>query len=195
MSIPPHLRECNWTDSGDSNHSSDEKSHPLNNFGIFPPPIPKLRAKRGPIIPFHFEEQESSRMFLQQCLIGSILDLRRFSVETMQRLINRAWQLREGITIIGRDGNNYIFHFNNPNDRRFMLLNGPWSINGALLIFEIWQPNTPLRSHSITNTLWVQLWRLPLEYQQPIFACRIAQAISELSLVDWDSVVLRTLDL
>ena len=56
-----------------------------------------------------------------------------------------------------------------------MLLNGPWSINGALHIFELWEPNRPLKSHTISNTLiWVQLWGLSLEYQQPMSARRIA---------------------
>ena len=56
-----------------------------------------------------------------------------------------------------------------------MLFNGPWSINGALLIFELWEPNRPINSHYISNTpIWVQLWGLLLEYQQPMDAHRIA---------------------
>ncbi|XWS53970.1 hypothetical protein CRYUN_Cryun10bG0046700 [Craigia yunnanensis] len=114
----------------------------------------------------------------------------------MQRLVNKAWRLREGISVVGRDDNNYIFHFNNSNDHRFMLLNGPWSIDGALLIFELWQPNIQLRFYTINNTLiWEQLWGLPLEYQQPKFVHRIAQSIREVSLVDWDSVIPRNIRL
>ena len=108
----------------------------------------------------------------------------------MQRLINRAWNLRESITVVGREGNNYIVHFKNFSDHNFMLLNGPWAIDGALLIFELWEPNTILRSHIITQTLiWVQLWGLPLKYQQPDFVRKIAQTIGDVSVMDWDNVI------
>ena len=106
----------------------------------------------------------------------------------MKRLINKAWRLHDTLFVIGQDGSNYIIHFSNLDDHRFMLLNG--SIDGALLVFKLWQPNFLLRSHSITNTLiWVQLWGFSLEYQQPVFAQRITQSIGEVSLVDWDHII------
>ena len=83
MSVPPYLKECSWTNSGDSNSSSDEENNLQNSFGIFLVSIPRPRAKKGPIIPFYFEEFEDSRMFWQQCLMGTLINLRRFSVETM----------------------------------------------------------------------------------------------------------------
>ena len=63
MSVPPQLRECNWINNGDSNRSSDDESNPHNNFGIFPIPQPRPRARRGPIIPFKTEELENNRLF------------------------------------------------------------------------------------------------------------------------------------
>ena len=125
MSVSPYLRECSWTDSGDSNISSDKENNLQNSFGIFPVPIPRSRARRGSIIPFYSEELEDSRMFWQQCLVGTLIDLRRFSVEIMQRLISRAWRLRDSIFVVRRDRSNYIIHFNNPDDCSFILVNGP----------------------------------------------------------------------
>ena len=96
-------------------------------------------------------------------------------METMQRLMNRAWNLRDRITVVGRESNHYIVHFNNMNDRNFMLLNGPWAIDGALLVFDLWEHNITLSSHIITQTpIWIQLWGLPLDYQWHDFAHRIA---------------------
>ena len=69
--------------------------------------IPRPSARKGPIIPFHSKKLENNRMFWQQYLIGTLLDFRRFSVETIKRLINRAWRLRESISIAERKGNNY----------------------------------------------------------------------------------------
>ena len=133
-------------------------------------------------------------MFWQECLVGTLIDLRRFSVETMQRLISISWRLRDSISVVGRDGSNYIVHFNNPDDHRFMLFNGPWSIDGALLIFELWEPNRPFSSHYIFNTpIWVQLWGLLLEYQQPMVTRRIAHSIGDVFLVDWDYVIPRNI--
>ena len=121
-------------------------------FEIYSEFVPRSRAKRGLIIPFLSKKLESSRMFWQECLVGTLIDLRRFSVETMQRLISISWRLRDSISVVGRDGSKYIVHFNNPDDHRFMLFNGPWSIDCALLIFELWEPNRPFSSHYIFNT-------------------------------------------
>ena len=63
MSVPPQLRECSWTGSGDPSGSSDEENNPHNNLGILSIPQPRPRARRGPIIPFDSEELGNSREF------------------------------------------------------------------------------------------------------------------------------------
>ena len=130
---------------------------------------------------------------MRQCLIGTLIDLRRFTVPIMQRFINRAWNLRDRVTVVGRKGNHYIFHFN-PNDLNFMLLHGPWSIEGALLVLELCRQNTTFSTHTIIKTpIWGQLWGLPLEYQQPNFAQRISQTIGHVTQVDWENVIPRNI--
>ena len=86
----------------------------------FSSPLTKPKVRRGPIIPFETEKLERSRQFWQHYLIGTLLDLRRFIVNTMQRFVNRAWSLRDRVTITGRGGNHYVFHFNNTMDLYFI---------------------------------------------------------------------------
>ena len=69
------------------------------------------------------------------------MDFKRFSVRTVQQIINRAWRLRDKITLVGKANNNYVIHFNNVHDFNFMWQHGPWSLNGALMAMDIWRPN------------------------------------------------------
>ena len=79
------------------------------------------------------------------------------------------------MTVVGSEGNHFVLHFNNNQDQRFILEHGPWSLEGALMAMDVWRPNTPLNSVNLYYIqVWVQLWGLPLEYQQPAIAQRIA---------------------
>ena len=42
---------------------------------------------------------------------------------------------------MGRDSSFYILHFEYLEDLNHMCSEGPWSIDGALLILENWRPN------------------------------------------------------
>ena len=186
MSVPPQWKECSWTESSDSNGSSDDDQPQINNLGVYPPSQARLRARRGPIIPVEMEEIEDSRDFWKNCFIGVLLDIRRYSVGAVQRIINRASRLRDRVTVVGRANNNYVLHFNDSNDLFFIWPNGLWSLEGAFMTVDVQRPNTILSEVNLPLIpIWVQLWGLPLEYQVSKMARRIAKIIGPVSQVDW----------
>ena len=128
MSVLPYWRGNSWSDSNETIRSSDEEMN-QNFTGIFPPPLAKSRAKRDPIILVDTEVIEDSREFWQNCLIGMIMDFRRFSVRSVQRIINNAWRLRDRVTVVGRSNHNYVIHVNDSKDQVFIWQHRPWSID------------------------------------------------------------------
>ena len=63
MSVPPHLRECSWMDSSESNHAEEDDTTQNNGLGIFPTPQARPRAKKGHILKVDTEEMEIDRSF------------------------------------------------------------------------------------------------------------------------------------
>ena len=89
------------------------------------------------------------------------------------------------ITVVGRDSFFYLIHFESLEDPEHMCLKGPWSIDGAFLVLEKWQPNLVMNKlHLNFVSILVQLHGLPLEYQYPELAKRIGQMIWSFEKID-----------
>ena len=64
---------------------------------------------------------------------------------------------------------------------------GPWVVDGALLILEKWRPNLVFNKlHIYFISIWVQFHVLPLEYQYLEMAERLGQIMGVLEKVDWE---------
>ena len=68
--------------------------------------------------------------------MGFILDYRKFSVTHLQRVIDFAWSIRGSVMVVGRDSFFYLLHSEHMEDLDHMCKEGPWAIDGALLILE-----------------------------------------------------------
>ena len=127
-------------------------------MGMFPPPQARPKARCGPIIPVEFDELEESRDFWQNCLVGVIMEFKRFSVRIIQRIINNAWRVRDSVTVVGRVNSNYILHFNNSKDQVFIWHHGPWSVDGALMAMYACRSNIVLGEIILLMIpIWVQI--------------------------------------
>ena len=137
-------KEIGWNDSSDSEawqdveDMGDTQNH--NNDDILTNTI----FRRGLVIQLDSVSLERNRVLWRQCLLVYLLDKRYFSVRRMQSILNSAWRPRGSIRIVGRQGNYYIIHFEYPTDQEYILREGPWSVDGALLVVEQWTPNLAL---------------------------------------------------
>ena len=89
--------------------------------------------------------------------------------------------------VVVRDSFFYLLHFEQMEDLDHMCNEGPWAVDGALLILEKWRSNlvfNKLRIYFIS--IWVQFHVLPLEYQYLEMAERLGQIIGVLEKVDWE---------
>ncbi|OMO73972.1 hypothetical protein COLO4_26770 [Corchorus olitorius] len=174
-----HKRECSWTDS---DSSSPEHSNDATN-GLPPPPI----GRRSHRISFPLSLINSAKEEAQQCVVGFLMDIRKFSSANIQRMVNQAWRCLGTTTVKGRADDKYLIHLDHPVDRKVALERTPWSLEGALFVTVKWNPNTPLSQLKLERMeAWLQIWDLPIEYQQPHVAETMAQVAGEVIRLDWD---------
>lgn len=75
-----------------------------------------------------------------------------------------------------------------------MCKEGPWAVDGALLVLEKWRPNLALnRLHLNYVSIWVQFHGLPLEYQYLEMAERMGRMIGFFEHIDWEDRILRNI--
>ena len=93
-------------------------------------------SRHGPVVKPNLEDLTTQKDFWSHCAIGFLLDYRKFSVSCLQHLINSAWRIRGAISIVGRESYFYIFHYEFLEDLMHIYLEGPWAVDGALLVLE-----------------------------------------------------------
>ncbi|OMP08983.1 hypothetical protein COLO4_05928 [Corchorus olitorius] len=180
------MRECSWTDSDTSPNESGNSAQ--SRYGLNPAPIPELRRRRSHVYSFSSEQLEERRNEGYECLVGFLLDYRRFSTDFVQRYINREWELRGNATVIGREGNRFLIHYDREIDRIVGVIANPWAIDGAIIVLQPWNPNVLLsQARLLRVNLWLQIWDLPFEYQQPFIARTMAQSAGLVLQVDWEN--------
>ncbi|OMO77915.1 hypothetical protein COLO4_24956 [Corchorus olitorius] len=179
------MRECSWSNSDSSSEESGDSAQ--NERMNVPVSEPQMKPRRSHAFSFSAEELEERRSEGQACLVGFLLDARRFSTEFIQNYINREWEIRGTATVIGRDGNKFLIHYNREIDRRVGVHANPWAIEGAIFVQQPWNPNIPLAQTTLPRiALWLQIWDLPFEYQQPFVARRMALSAGEVLQIDWE---------
>lgn len=78
-----------------------------------------------------------------------------FSITRLQHLLNNAWHLQGSVTVVGRDSYFYFIHFENLEDLNHTCNEGPWFVDGALLVLEKWWPNLVMHRLQLN---YVSMW-------------------------------------
>uniref|UniRef100_A0A2N9FWA6 CCHC-type domain-containing protein n=1 Tax=Fagus sylvatica TaxID=28930 RepID=A0A2N9FWA6_FAGSY len=189
-------REFGWTDSSESDQSEEVYDGDLDmeessdeDLDLHAP-----LARHGPIIRANPSELAIQREYWHMCAIAFLLDYRKFSVAHLQHTINNAWRIRGNVNVVGRDSRYFILHFDVLDDLLYICGEGPWAVDGALLVMERWRPNLVIHGLQLNYvSLWVQLHGLPLEYQYPELAMQMGQIMGTYERIDWDAAVPRNI--
>ena len=134
-------REYGWTESSGSDISVGPFTEESDDSSQFSDGYETPFARHGPVIEADTENLNMQREFWNHCAFGFLLDYRKFSVHHLQQIINSAWRIRGVVSVIGRDSFFYILHFEVLEDLNHFCSEGPWAVDGALLILEKWLPN------------------------------------------------------
>jgi hypothetical protein len=189
-------QEFGWTESSESDQSAEEYDGDLDmeessdeDLDLHAP-----LARHGPIIRATSHDLTAHREYWSMCAIAFLLDYRRFSVPHLQQLINDAWRIQGNVTVVGRDSHYYILRFNDLDDLIYACTEGPWAVDGALLVLERWRSNLVIHGlHLNFVSLWIQLHGLPLEYQHPELAIRMGHMLGMYKRIDWDTSTTRNI--
>ncbi|OMO89546.1 hypothetical protein COLO4_19700 [Corchorus olitorius] len=180
-----YLRECSWTDSDSPTEESEEDSGNSiqDSYPRPPPPFRSIVSHRIRVEPKDLME---AREEASKCIVGFLLDIRKFSTENVQRWLNQAWQPVGEVTVIGRDDDRYLIYIASEVDRKAALEQTPWAFQGALFATRKWNPNVPLGDMVLDRVeLWLQIWGLPFEYQNRRVAEKLAHTAGEIIKIDW----------
>lgn len=135
-------REIGWSDSSDSDEGVDREEIHDASLAQNPRNPPGHRNARVPVIEFNHQFIDMNRGYWNQSLIAVIIDRREFSVRRMQAIINTFWRLAGIITLVGRDDNRYVLHFQRMEDL-FLSGRSPFgsSFGASLLSFKshVWE--------------------------------------------------------
>ncbi|KAI8031189.1 hypothetical protein LOK49_LG01G01379 [Camellia lanceoleosa] len=131
---------------------------------------------------------------LERCLIGYVADVRRFGSYLMQMHVNDLWHLEGAVHVYGRSKNFFVFLFERVGDMHRIVDNGPYAIQGALLVVDYWKPELVLDRLIFDKMLvWVQLYGLPLECFTAEAGFRLGRAVGEVVKVATDSLMPRNI--
>ncbi|OMO51915.1 hypothetical protein CCACVL1_29507 [Corchorus capsularis] len=159
-----HRPEPTWTKSSESD--SDDNANQAETQAIVNAYRP--RAWRGPILQAYEAEITDSRILWGHCILAYMFDIWVFPVSYLQSLVRREWRSTGAIQVIGHQG--------------------------AFFTVDWWRTNSVLR-HILPDRVpvWLQLLDLPLEYQVPSIAQRMASLAGEVIEVDWMNIIRRNI--
>ncbi|OMO80771.1 hypothetical protein CCACVL1_12764 [Corchorus capsularis] len=156
--------------------------------GWNPAPSPWMRERRGYLEEFETDELTEKREEGAKCLVAFLMDVRRFTSKTVQTAMEKRWGLKGRITVMGRDDHRYLVYFEHEVDRLSVMQENSWIFQGALFVFQCWNPNKSLSEAGLeAMEIWLQIWGLPFEYQQPSVASRLARHAGEVLEIDWQN--------
>ncbi|KAI8027959.1 Uncharacterized protein LOK49_LG02G03555 [Camellia lanceoleosa] len=190
-----YLCEGGWTDSSGTDVGSEysEERRSLRPNQVFhPPSLHHFRS--GLSMELEDSTWQLEQHELERCLIGYVADVRRFGSYLMQMHVNDLWNLEGSVHVYGRSKNHHVFLFECIRDMHRIVDNGPYAIQGALLIVDYWKPDLVLDRLIFDKMMvWVQLYGLPLECFIEEARFRLGRAVGEVVKVDINSLMPRNI--
>ncbi|KAF7815390.1 reverse transcriptase [Senna tora] len=99
-----------------------------------------------------------------KALIGKLVSDKLVNRNTVRNMIQKSWNMVKGLTISEVSQNVFLFSFDEEEDCKRIVREGPWAILGRLLIVKPWSPEIAASDLDLDSCLfWVQLHGLPLE--------------------------------
>lgn len=108
------------------------------------------------------EEAEETGNRFELCLVGSFLTEKSLNVRVMKSKMADIWKPAMGINIKTLRPGLYLFQFYHKDDMMWMMNNGPWTFDNAILVTSIIPAGgdpTKVPLHEVE--FWIQLYDIP----------------------------------
>ncbi|WOL10554.1 hypothetical protein Cni_G19312 [Canna indica] len=148
----------------------------------------KIKAiQEGSSYEIEIEEEliEHARLNWVNCLYGKFFSNPLPPLGLIQAVMPKIWKLKFSMQTIDLASDFYCFKFSNHDDMNHVISNGPWFLNGQVLLLIPWKPNfQPLLEKIETIPVWVQLPGLPVEYIHREILFKITSALGQPVKID-----------
>ncbi|KAH7843328.1 hypothetical protein Vadar_015228 [Vaccinium darrowii] len=114
---------------------------------------------------FDLEEgSDDSEVIKSHCLAGKILSPKNLNNLAVSNVIRTAWKTRSEFSIVPWSNNTFLFRFEDEEDRKAILSDGPWSVMNNLLVLHPLEEGIAITEIDFTVCpFWVQVHGLPVD--------------------------------
>ncbi|KAK3182831.1 hypothetical protein Dsin_030117 [Dipteronia sinensis] len=121
------------------------------------------KEMEGPLKPLHVNLKARGEKRLACRLVGELLSNKNVNSDAFISVLPKIRKFIEDVEIEVVSGNTFSFTFKNVNDRRQVLLGGPWSFDKVLLVLEATVGKGDVQNMSFNKVaFWVQIHNVHL---------------------------------
>lgn len=112
-------------------------------------------------------EEEVNRFEL--CLVGRFLTEKNINVRAMKSKLADLWKPAMGISIKDLKPGLFLFQFYHKDDMSWVMNNGPWTFDNALLVSNVVKAGEdPVKVSLVEVDFWIQIHDLPIGYMTEV---------------------------
>ncbi|KAI9107466.1 hypothetical protein K1719_021503 [Acacia pycnantha] len=101
---------------------------------------------------------------VERILVGKVLSSKMYTRAAMELILQKAWNLQSGFSVIEITGNEFLFKFSSIEEYYRILRGRPWSINGSVLnLLECSKYNSCEELDYSHCPMWIQMHNVPME--------------------------------
>lgn len=103
---------------------------------------------------------------------------KKINYRVLENKITRDWANKGKVKIIDMPRGFFAVHFENEDDYKHALFEGPWMVADHYLLVQRWRPNFLKRARRESKVaVWVRIPELPLELYNQKFLTRLGGAL------------------
>lgn len=110
-------------------------------------------------------------------LLGQVVVFRPYRTQSVTEGLLKAWHAKHEVEVIPMAEDKFLFHFTHIMDLQNVLLDGPWSVNGNLLLLQQWSGRLDVALQYFD--IWIQIHDLPFDLRQPEFIIKLSSKLGD----------------
>ncbi|KAK1571505.1 hypothetical protein Q3G72_018355 [Acer saccharum] len=95
-----------------------------------------IKEKEGTVGTLDEDLKSKGEQRLSLCLVGKVMATKLVNRDAFMDVMQSIWRVNEGVKIEPVEGNVFLFHFRNMEDRKCIQTGGHWSFDRAMIVFE-----------------------------------------------------------
>ncbi|TXG54113.1 hypothetical protein EZV62_019369 [Acer yangbiense] len=125
---------------------------------------------------------------LSLCLVGKVFATKLVNRSAFMDVMTSIWRVNEEVEIEWAEGNIFVLNFKNLEDRKRILIGGPWSFDRAIIVFEEPSGEGDILNMNFSKAeFWIQIHNLPLICMTEDIGIFLGKMIGEVRDIDLET--------